>query len=66
MEPALTREICSIVGPAYAMPILWMTLLNLKQVLLARENDVESSSGLSSMLLYHATIIIHGQKSIPT
>lgn len=38
----------------------------LKQVLLARENDVESSSGLSSMLLYHATIIIHGQKSIPT
>ena len=37
----------------------------LKQVLLARENDVESPSGLSSMLLYHATIIIHGQKSIP-
>lgn len=37
---------------------------NLYLVLMARKDDKESSSGLSSMLLYHADIIIHGAITI--
>ena len=34
---------------------------DLFDMLLARKDDQESKSGISSMLLYHATIIIHGK-----
>jgi hypothetical protein len=33
-------------------------------VLMARKDDKESELGISSMLLYHATIIIHGTQFI--
>ena len=34
---------------------------DLFDMLLARKDDRESKSGMSSMLLYHATIITHGE-----
>lgn len=36
---------------------------NFFTVLMARKDDKESDLGISSMLLYHAAIIIHGEEA---
>lgn len=62
MERGLTQEIFLIV--CYYWKAWEVSLADSILVLMARKNDVESESGINSMLLYHATIIIHGRSAV--